>query len=424
MKSFFSLLAFSMLCLLIATEGFSQDKAYYSLINHYAKNGPVDSVEALINKGVSVSIRDHHGLTPIANACIASKPKIVDLLLTAGANPNTLTHSKMSLLMISAQERDTSSLRLLLKHNARVDLQDKKGLSALHYASLSGVFESVEMLVDAKAPINIQSKEGNTALHFAMYLVDPKITLYLLENGAFIDVQNKNGYSPLIIAAQEDNYSAIEVLIQHHANPDLKTKRGHTALSLAVLGNSDAIVFYLLPVMTSISTNAADEIQPVSLAYRYNHNVLDSILKYDDCKSRAHNFTTTFFELGFLLNQDDYLFRPQVSWVNYKFDISLSLGLSFRFFPKSIGYYNLADSYRERKESIIIGDIIVDKQFPLYTNGYYDLDVGIFGGFNYQYKRGTYTNHEADYQSRSYLIPRMGIYTVYLETRYRIEYCC
>ena len=59
-------------------------------------------------------------------------------------------------------------VKMLLYHNADVNIQIEDGNTALMLALMKGHEEWVKMLLDHNANVNIQNKDGNTALMLAL----------------------------------------------------------------------------------------------------------------------------------------------------------------------------------------------------------------------------------------------------------------
>ncbi len=92
------------------------------------KNGNTDIV-SLLQNGVFPDLLNSLGLIA---ASISGHTKIVELLLSHGAQVDLRTHGGMSALMMAVVEGHTEIVQFLLEYGVQVDLQDNSGNSALY----------------------------------------------------------------------------------------------------------------------------------------------------------------------------------------------------------------------------------------------------------------------------------------------------
>jgi ankyrin repeat protein/tetratricopeptide (TPR) repeat protein len=134
-----------------------------------AANGLAIS-ELLLAYGAKVDAPDARGWTPLENVVAQHNPEMAELLLKAGADPNTKfqapnnPNNRMTPLEFAAISFDSPTVQVLLDHRANPDIQDDGGQTPL---SVAKMFQSnpqtqqqatkiVQMLVDAKANENLQ----------------------------------------------------------------------------------------------------------------------------------------------------------------------------------------------------------------------------------------------------------------------------
>ena len=155
--------------------------------------------------------------------------------------------------MLACQSDNMDAVNFLLNKGADVNLQDRDGNSALHFASydiccsrliqnladvnagdndnctplmqaswpwISDV-KKVAMLIENGAKVDLQDVDGNTALHHAVlnshdsHEYTPDICLALLTAKASIHLCNSQGWTPLLLASNNCIKSAVEILIKH-----------------------------------------------------------------------------------------------------------------------------------------------------------------------------------------------------------------
>ena len=122
---------------------------------------------------------DSYGLTGVTALYLATDDgffEVADLLIRAGANVNKTPQNDMSPLMAAlffCQGADSFNgkakkcIELLLEAGANVNADDNDD-TALHIASMLGLYEAVDQLIQAGADVNILPKSGVTALMRAL----------------------------------------------------------------------------------------------------------------------------------------------------------------------------------------------------------------------------------------------------------------
>ena len=127
---------------------------------------------------------------------------------------------------------------------------DRKGDTALIYASWGGHIKVVEYLLKQGAEINHQDHAGQTALHLAITYGHSDIAKYLVSNGANVNLAKTNtGSTPLILAGMAEQFDIAKYLIEQEADKSATNKKGqdfsHFAGRLAAKGDEKWIA--LLP---------------------------------------------------------------------------------------------------------------------------------------------------------------------------------
>ena len=80
--------------------------------------------------------------------------------------------------------KDSSVLRLLLKHGADINVQNGRGFTPLHWASINGALEVVRLLLEHGADVEVKDNHGKTALQEAAEEGHNKVVEFLREHGA------------------------------------------------------------------------------------------------------------------------------------------------------------------------------------------------------------------------------------------------
>ncbi|PSN51524.1 hypothetical protein C0J52_09932 [Blattella germanica] len=115
-----------------------------------------------------INYNNKTGKTPLHEASQISCPELIDYLISHGAEPDALTRSSWTPLMLAAS---------------------KNGIRA---------FKSVMCLIHYKANPNMQNKDGWTVLHIACRAGDDEIVKFLLDRFPFLVLRtSRNGRYPI-----------------------------------------------------------------------------------------------------------------------------------------------------------------------------------------------------------------------------------
>ena len=167
-----------------------------------AQRGDTEVATFLIEHGANVGLSDKTGATALCHAlsCLGNFCEVMSCLIENGADINACT--SYNPLMMACENNQLNAVTFLIEHGAIVNLQDKKGQTALHHAiqANSGFHEPYEVLdclIQNGADVNTQSNEGRTPLMKAIGLSKVNIATFLIKQGANLDLQDKDGDTAL-----------------------------------------------------------------------------------------------------------------------------------------------------------------------------------------------------------------------------------
>ena len=195
-----------------------------SVLAHAVSKGKLELAELLIKFGAKVNGKDITGASILSVATGKTKTddtRMVELLLSNGAKPDSTTIHGPTVLVEALTRRQLKLARLLLDHGAKGKKDDVTG-------------QPVIIVVIKDAQISSEDK------------VD--IVARLLENGASPNAKDMVWGRPVIIHAFESScpYSVIEALVEHGAKTDAKMSNGHSLLLYAVENRKADLVRVLL----------------------------------------------------------------------------------------------------------------------------------------------------------------------------------
>jgi uncharacterized protein len=148
----------------------------------------------------------------------------------------------------AAQNKDAAAVRKLIKEGGDVNAAQGDGMTALHYAALSGDAELAQMLLYAGANVGAKTRIGGyTPLHLAAQVGNANVIAPLVASGASVSSLTATGATPLMHAAHSGNADAVRMLIENGADPNVKeTANGQTALMFAAASDRADVVKLLI----------------------------------------------------------------------------------------------------------------------------------------------------------------------------------
>ncbi|MDQ1471007.1 MAG: uncharacterized protein QOJ99_2487 [Bryobacterales bacterium] len=93
----------------------------------------------LVHAGADVKAANRYGLTPLSIACTNGNGAMVELLLKAGADPNTVLPGGETVLMTAWRTGRVEAVNALIAHGAKVNAKEPRGgQTALMWAAAEG----------------------------------------------------------------------------------------------------------------------------------------------------------------------------------------------------------------------------------------------------------------------------------------------
>lgn len=232
--------------LIIATEQKHFDVVIL-LLTHYARTKNL----SIINH------QDQHGCTALHHAVCKGNFKIVEALLSHGADAHVISNRGETMLMRPIHNNHYQIVTLLLSHYKKtgheniINHKDILGITALLLAVNKGYVTILEELLDHGAHVNSPLLDGNTELVLAIKTNQPHIVSLLLTHykktgkGSVVNQKNNSDWSPLHWATINGHTLFME-LLKYGADCDAITIEGYTVLMFAASFGHLETVSYLL----------------------------------------------------------------------------------------------------------------------------------------------------------------------------------
>ncbi|XP_076298617.1 E3 ubiquitin-protein ligase mind bomb 1 isoform X1 [Lasioglossum baleicum] len=177
-------------------------------------------------------------------------------------------------LQAASQNGHSEVIKILLRYKSDVEIEDKDGDRAVHYAAFGDESGVMALLAGAGADLNARNKRRQTALHMAVNKGHAGAVRTLLELGCHPSLQDSEGDTPLHDAISKKRDDILALLLDHAADITLTNNNGFNALHHAALrGNPSAMRVLLskLPRPWLVDEKKDDGYTALHLAALNNH---------------------------------------------------------------------------------------------------------------------------------------------------------
>ncbi|XP_076285931.1 transient receptor potential cation channel subfamily A member 1-like [Lasioglossum baleicum] len=268
---------------------------YYrnSLLHRAVNEKQVQMAKLLINYGANVNVKDTREETPIVNAIQNRDTKMIELLLTNGAD----IKEDPKVVCTAVRCRNLELVEDLLKNGADINALDNMyfGNSFLHMAVKTKQVQMVKLLINYGANVNVKDSQGETPIVNAIQNRDKKMIELLLTNG--VDI--KEDPKVLRAAVENGNLKIVEDILMEGAD-----------VNMLLIANSSIGRF--LPLHKAVMQRQL-EMANVLIKYGANVNAKDS----DGATPifyAINKMDTEMIEL-LLINGADIKFHPNIQRV-------------------------------------------------------------------------------------------------------------
>ncbi|XP_041649618.1 B-cell lymphoma 3 protein homolog [Cheilinus undulatus] len=185
----------------------------------------------------SLDIYNNLRQTPLHLAVITQQAKMVEALLSAGADPTTLDRNGQTALHLCCEYDQHDCLSVVLSSSlssACLEIRNFEGLSPLHLAVLRGRKDLAGMLLDAGADINAMDiKSGQSPVMHAVESNNADMVHFLIERGCDVNSQSYSGNTALHSACGRGQVDTVRLLLKSGADSSLKNYHNDTPVMVA-----------------------------------------------------------------------------------------------------------------------------------------------------------------------------------------------
>ncbi len=207
----------------------------------YITNADLSSLDALLKEDPALAkTRTSHHVSPLMLSCYYKKPAVTELLLRYLDEVNlfeasaagkfdvvaNLVYAHPEAINFYAEDGFTSLglacyfgqyeiARYLVLKGADVNLPSNNGFRVfpLHSAVAGNYTQIARMLIENNAKVNVKQQAGATALHSAAQNGNIDLLIMLLEHGADVNIRMEGGKLPADLAREKGFVEIAEALV-------------------------------------------------------------------------------------------------------------------------------------------------------------------------------------------------------------------
>ena len=224
------------------------DRKGYTLLHVVsAKGTSVESIERVIDCGADIEAKNEDGWTPLHHASCKGDRAVIAKLREKGADLKAKTNNDLTPLELAAYYGRADAVEELLKGKGieLIEVEDKNGSRALHWASRKGHPGVITKLREKGADLEAKTNNGLTPLHAAAFHGRADAVEELLKGNGIklIEAKDNLDRTPLHLASYATgNRDVIAKLREKGADLKAKTNDGQIPLhNAACYSGADAV---------------------------------------------------------------------------------------------------------------------------------------------------------------------------------------
>jgi phosphate transport system substrate-binding protein len=252
-----------------------------------AKQGKVDQINRLLDRGLSITVLDREGQTALHVAARWGRESVASVLLDRGAPIDATDHEGRTPLHLAAKENQEPISQLLIERGAQPDAPDHYGSTPLHVAAEWNAGDVARVLIARGANLHVRDMEGSTPLHVAAAWGADMVAVILLDTGAMVNAVGSEGQTPLHLTAKgtrrlydtaKEQLAIARLLLDRGASLEAVRKDGGTPLHVAAQGGDIELARLLIERGAAMEALSTDGLTPLGKAVMHNQTTIARLL--------------------------------------------------------------------------------------------------------------------------------------------------
>ncbi len=229
-----------------------------------ASAGKARAATALIEHGAGLDTKDTEGYSALTYAVALNNPRITDILLAEGADPNIRGLDGTPVLLVAQSEIFIMPrvIRSLIEAGADICPEREVDRPAFR-AAAGGELRQMEDPEEGKPDVEAVDEAGWSLLMWAVVGGCPETARFLLRSGADPDHENDHGLTPLLTAIMDDNIEMIDVMAAGGADLEKETPGRLTPFIKAVYASGISTLEHLIETGADINARTPGGMTPL-----------------------------------------------------------------------------------------------------------------------------------------------------------------
>ena len=248
-------------------------------------------IRALIKHGVNVNATNVHGVTALMTACVKGNIETINILLSAGADPNIAdSRGETCIHHVAFANNSKEAVQAIINHGAYINATNKENITAIMIACQMGYTDTMNVLLSAGADLNIADNTGATWICHAAIGGNKETLQAVINLGADVNTTNNNSKTVLMIACQKGHIDAMNVLLHAGADINSADNTGATWIHSAVIGDSKETLQAIINLGADVDTTNKHGVTALMIACsKGNIDIINILLN----AGADHNITDT-----------------------------------------------------------------------------------------------------------------------------------